>query len=198
MWIVTGTVLSSGPASIITGLRRRAGPCRRQRAEELGVAGMAEAGVVERLLVDRIGDDRRRRAGADVADRARDRLDHRRARCAGSARPGAASTARLERHDRQGVGRSGRPPRRARPSAIGHVDAEAGAPARRAAPGRRGSRRAAARSSRRRSQAASVTSGPIPPGSPIVRASGGGSPSHRGLIPPQRYSMMALSRSSLR
>ena len=56
--------------------RRRAGPRRRQRAQELGVAGMAEAGVVERLLGDRVGDDGAGEAGADIADGARDRLDH--------------------------------------------------------------------------------------------------------------------------
>jgi hypothetical protein len=57
---------------------RRPGPGGRQRAEEFRVAGMAEAGVVERLLVDRVGDHRRRGARADIADRPCDRLDHRR------------------------------------------------------------------------------------------------------------------------
>ena len=77
-----------------------AGPGGRQRSEELGVAGMAEAGGVERLLADRIGDQSRGVAGADVADGARNRLDD----GGGIRRIGSPRLGRdrgLERHDRQ-------------------------------------------------------------------------------------------------
>ena len=55
MWIVTGTTRSAGAASIITG-SGRAG----EVGEVFGVAGEGEAGaVLERLLVDRVGAERR-------------------------------------------------------------------------------------------------------------------------------------------
>ena len=56
---------------------RRAAPGLREFAEKFGVAGMGEAGLVERLLGDRIGDDRLRGARADIADGAFDQFDSR-------------------------------------------------------------------------------------------------------------------------
>ena len=67
--------------------RRYAGPGRGQRAEELGVAGMPEAGGVERLLADRIGHHGRGVARPDVADGAGDGLDDRRWRSPGPPGP---------------------------------------------------------------------------------------------------------------
>ena len=149
---------------------RRSGPGRRQRAEELGMAGMPEAGLVERLLVDRVGDDGAGVAGAHVADRARDRFDHRR-------RVAAVETARLgidrcgeTDHGQRAV--EGRDRLRRVDRLDRAVEAESGARAPQAGPDRRGSRTGAGRSCRRPCHAASVTSGPMPPGSPMVRASG--------------------------
>ena len=70
----------------------------RQFAKKLGVAGMGEAGVVERLLVDRIGNDTRRGSAHRVADGALDRRDHRvRIRRIGGSR--RVRDRFLERHD---------------------------------------------------------------------------------------------------
>ena len=63
MWMVTGTVRSSGPASIITGVTVLPVVAAREMGEVFGVAGKAEAGVVEHLLGDRSGDDRGGAAG---------------------------------------------------------------------------------------------------------------------------------------
>ena len=62
MCTVTGTTASASLHSIITGMRRRLAGFRRQGGQELGVAGMAEAGLVEHVLGDRVGHDGRRRA----------------------------------------------------------------------------------------------------------------------------------------
>ena len=64
-WIVTGTTRSSGHTSIITGAAAAPG----ELGEIFGMAGMAKAGAVEAVLVDRVGDDRRRAAGDDIGDR---------------------------------------------------------------------------------------------------------------------------------
>ena len=80
MWIVTGTTRRPGAASIITG-----SGAPRKVGEKLGVAGEGEAGaVLERLLVDRVGAERRRPALADERNPALD-----------------------DRNDRGGVGRVG-------------------------------------------------------------------------------------------
>ena len=114
--MVTGTTRSAGAASIITG----SGAPERWR-EELGVAGEGEAGaVLQRLLVDRVGAERQRRAGADDPDAAGDDVDDRggvrRIRLAGRGRTGqGVREDRQARRQRGGglggaaIGRTGRP-----------------------------------------------------------------------------------------
>ena len=79
--MVTGTVRSVGPASIITTLP---GDDAAALGDELGLAGMLEADRVELLLGDRAGDHRRGRARARKADRELERVE--RAMRAGDAR----------------------------------------------------------------------------------------------------------------
>ena len=98
--MVTGTARSSGPASIITAVQRLARARRREIGEEFGVAGIAEAGVVEHLLGDRRGDDRRGAPGEDVADGAVDRFDDAR-RVPGVRLSRTVAEAVHQRHDRQ-------------------------------------------------------------------------------------------------
>ena len=104
MWMVTGTVRRSGPASIITGVASTPLCARRQMRQIFGVAGKAEAGIVERLLGDRAGDDGRGVAGKAVGDGAVDGLDG----AGGIGRvglAGAVDEAGCQRHDRQGAGK---------------------------------------------------------------------------------------------
>ena len=70
MWMVTGTVLSAGPASIITGVTVLPVLSRREMGEVFGMPGKSEAGVVKQLLGDRRGDQR---GGAPVEARRRRR-----------------------------------------------------------------------------------------------------------------------------
>ena len=98
--MVTGTTASAGDQIIITGCAGAAPIALGERAEELGVAGKLEAGVVERRLGDRIGDDGARRAGLHQADGAFDRLD-RRGGEVGTRRAGSRVGAGGERDDRQ-------------------------------------------------------------------------------------------------
>ena len=65
-WIVTGTTARAGDHSIITGLRRVAAG-RREFGEKFGMAGMPESGAVEHALGNRIGDNRARPSGQDIA-----------------------------------------------------------------------------------------------------------------------------------
>ncbi len=88
-------------------LARPAGPRGRQGAEELGMPGMLEAGIVERLLVDRIGDQRGGGPGAHVADRPGDRLDHRRG-VGAVRRSGFGGDRRFQRQYRQRTVETGR------------------------------------------------------------------------------------------
>ena len=134
MWIVIGTTASAGDQIIITGCAGAAPVALGERAEIFGVAGKLEAGVVERRLGDRIGDDGARAApDSDVADGALDRLDRRggevglgrartrvgaarRAATTGSARANAAARlAGRDLGDRRGEAEPARQARRARP-----------------------------------------------------------------------------------
>ena len=166
-WIVTGTTRSSGQASIITGRG-----AARQLGEELGVAGMAEAGGVERLLLDRVGDERRGAAGADQRDAGADRRDHRRR--VGRVRPARPPPVRAARPAAPAAPAETSPP----PSsgaAIGsqrHRPAKRGGERARAGRDRRSRRRAAAPRRGGAARPAASISPPIPAGSPMVSASG--------------------------
>ena len=80
--------------------KRRLPPRLRQIPQIFGMPGEREAGLVERRLGDRVGDDRPRLAPAHRGDRAGDRFD-RRLRVAGVGPAGLRFDRRLERHDRQ-------------------------------------------------------------------------------------------------
>jgi hypothetical protein len=76
----------------------------RQLAQIFGVAGMAEAGAVQRLLVDRVGDDRRRLSVAYIGGRAVDRGDD--PSRIGRVRPaGAGQALAADRRHRQRIGK---------------------------------------------------------------------------------------------
>ena len=138
--MVTGTVRSSGPASIITGVTSRAGVERGQMRQIFGMAGKAETGIVERLLGDRAGDDRGGVAGKAVGDGAVDRLDG--AGGIGRVRPaGTVDEAGRERHDGQGALKDAAAACAGVVSRDRHVGSRAGARARRSAPDRRADRR---------------------------------------------------------
>ena len=109
-WMVTGTTASSGDHSIITGCAATPVDASRKLGEILGVSGLGEAGAVEHVLGDRIGDDRAGGAGADVGHGAVDGGERRRrARLIRSARLGADRHADVDNGQR---GREGRPCRR--------------------------------------------------------------------------------------
>ena len=150
MWMVTGTTASAATRS--SSPAAPAPPqCARERAEKFGVAGKREAGVVERRLGDRVGDDRARLAGSHVADRALDRFDRRGARRRDRARRASRRRAR-ERDDRQRAVERRRAPRRASTSRSGTSSAEPPRQCAQRARDRR-ARRTARRSPRARSQA---------------------------------------------
>ncbi len=96
-WIVTGTTRRRGEASIITGASAAG-----ERGQKLGVAGIGETRRVERLLVDRIGDDGSGAARADQPDSGFDRTDHR-ARIRRIDAPRHARRGQRPVKDRQGV-----------------------------------------------------------------------------------------------
>ena len=68
--MVTGTTRSSGQASIMA-----TSPAARQLGQELGVAGMPEARILQRLLLDRVGGEAGDLAGLRQPGRALDRLE---------------------------------------------------------------------------------------------------------------------------
>ena len=68
-------------------------PIAGELGEVFGVAGMAEAGAVERVLVDRVGDDRGGAAGPHIGDRGIDRAGSPAARRPDRAGPGRPRTA---------------------------------------------------------------------------------------------------------
>ena len=78
--MVTGTVRSVGPASIIATLPRGHAAAF---GDELGLSGMGEADRVKLLLGDRPGDHRRGRAGAGQADRNLERVERAMRACDG-------------------------------------------------------------------------------------------------------------------
>ena len=166
-WTVTGTTASASHHSIITGCGG-VRPARRQRRQELGVAGMGEAGLVEHVLRDRVGDEAprpRRRARAAPPPRSTAMVA---AAVAGSGLPGSAATASPTGD--APAARGERRPRRPRASCARPAPRARGA--RRVRRMKSGSpRRQKGRPiSSRRSQALSVISGPMPAGSPCVRA----------------------------
>ena len=89
MWMVTGTTRSAGAASIITG----SGAPERCARNSVWPGKAKPAPVLQRLLVDRVGAERERRAAADQLDAAGDDRDDRggvRRDPAGRAAPGGA------------------------------------------------------------------------------------------------------------
>ena len=152
---------SSSPASTAPPQRRRVRP-------EIRYGRDGEAGVVERLLGDRVGDDRARGAGSRHSSTARS-IDS--SVGGGEARDRArrdrASACVDQRHDGQRASENLRPPAPASTTSIGRVEPELARPSRAARRGRR-ARRTARRGSRPRARREAASSGPIPAGSPIV------------------------------
>ena len=190
--MVTGTTASSGDHSIITGCAAIAGHVLGDSLARYSVwPGSAKPELVEHVLGDRIGDDRRgarrrsrRRRRGRIEAIAAGALD-----CVGMA--GLGGDRHAER--RRPAARSRRPRRRppASTDRDRHVEAEPlGAPRQEFRIGEHVE--GGSSSSARRCQAASVMSGPMPAGSPRVSASG------RDIGRAYRYSIIALARSSLR
>ncbi len=164
----------SSPARRAAPARPASSPASRRRRARRGYSvwpGCAEAGGVERLFLDRVGDDRSGAALLHEAHGAGDGVDHRLARCrhrACRARPDAAARSAAP------AARSGRPrrlPRARRWRAPGHRG--------RASPASCASRSGTSRmkkggrfSALRARHAFSVISPPTPAGSPMVRTSG--------------------------
>ena len=94
--MVTGTTRSSGQASIMA-TSRAAG----QLGQELGVAGMPEARILQRLLLDRIGGEAGDLAGLRQPGGALDRLERRRRHWPGSGWPAVAGALQPHRQHRQ-------------------------------------------------------------------------------------------------
>ena len=93
--MVTGTTRKAGQASIIGDVG-----AARQLGQELGVAGMPEARILQRLLLDRIGDEAGDLAGLRHADGALDGGQRRR----GIGRIGLAGPGRRARAARDSTG----------------------------------------------------------------------------------------------
>ena len=173
--MVTGTTRSSGPASIITGVTRAPKELLGERAQELRVAGKREADLVQRLLLDRIGDDRRRRAAAHQLDArrgsTRSRPRCRRQRFArASQRPAARPRGTAERSEKTSAALFGRR------HGSADVATERTGRAARAAPSSPTKMNGGMSLALRASQASMAMSGPMPAGSPSVRASGFAAP----------------------
>ena len=82
-----------------------AGQALGELGQIFGVAGLGEAGAVEHVLGDRIGDDGGGDAGADIGDRAADRGDRgRRARCVRAAGLGGDGDADVDDRQRAAEG----------------------------------------------------------------------------------------------
>ncbi len=111
-WIVTGTTRNCGQTSIMTGIGAAAG----QFGQIFGVPGMAKPGAIEAVLVDRVGDKRRRAPAAHIGDGGVDRADDRR-RIGGVGLSRPAAHRRAERRHRKRRAEDARAPRRARRSA---------------------------------------------------------------------------------
>ena len=162
-WVVTGTVRSVGPASIIATLPRRHAAAL---GDEFGLAGMGEADRVKLFLGDRASDHRRGRAGAGKAHRDLERIE----------RAMRAGDARMAGH--VGLGRRDLDQRQAESNArvrLARIVDELDRPvpdARDRRADRRSRRTAAGRTRARWSQHLAMTSGPIPAGSPSETASG--------------------------
>ena len=111
MCTVSGTTRSDGPG------QHHHRPCAAgELGQELGVAGKAEAGGVERRLVDRVGDHGRGGPGAGQRHRPRRCWRSPRRRVAGPGGPGVGRDPLAQRQHRQGVRRTPPPPRPGRRS----------------------------------------------------------------------------------
>ena len=109
--------------------------CRAARCARYSVwPGKPEAGIVERLLGDRAGDDRGGVAGKTVGDGAVDRFDD--AGCIGRVRPaGTVDEGRRKRHHGQGAGEDCRALAPASFPRSALISAEAASPGRRSSAG---------------------------------------------------------------
>ena len=148
--------------------RRLAAPGRGEFAQEFGMAGMDEAGVVQRLFGDRVGDDCARGSAAHIVHGAFDRFQHgRRVGGIGPARPPRRAPPAARPAAR---GRKLRP----RPPASSSRSASSSPSRSQVAASASGSasRKNGAPAPSRHAQ--SVSSRPMPAGSPMVSAIGAG------------------------
>ena len=125
-WIVTGTTRSCGDGQHHH--RRRIAAIAGQLGEVFGVAGMPEPGAVQRVLVDRVGDDRGGAAGLHIGDRAYRSRGSPAARRPAFGRPGSARMLPPTGTHRQRLGEYRRRVSGRRERAHRHVPAEPRAP----------------------------------------------------------------------